>query len=229
LDCKLQWHRAFSNDILLPTRQVFAQINPKAINCHGFGHGTLIAKVLPGKTMHYMKKRLLVITSLVIASGKLLADTPIQLSLVPYITLLPRTETVKGFSLGIWSENPQSSLTLGFINGSSGESSGLSIGAVNYAESYTGIQWGIVNLSTANFVGWQNGWVNVAQGTFTGFQLAFVNVSENTTGVQAGWLNYAQELKGVQLGLINVAMNNPPFREIPDKLAPVFPFLNWSF
>ena len=136
---------------------------------------------------------------------------------------------VKGFSLGIWSENPQTRFTLGFVNGSTGDSGGLSVGLVNYAESYTGIQWGVVNLSTANFTGWQNGWVNVAQGTFTGFQLAFVNVSENTTGVQAGWLNYAQELNGVQLGLINVAMNNPPFTQFPDKLAPVFPFLNWSF
>ena len=175
-----------------------------------------------------MKNKLTVI-AFIITSGSVLADTPIQLSLVPDIALYPRTEAVRGFSLGIWSENPQTSFTLGFVNGSTGDSSGLSVGIINYDESYTGVQWGMVNVSKENFTGWQNGWINVAEGTFTGFELGFVNVAENTTGLQAGWVNYAESLDGIQLGLINVAMNNPPFHEFPDKLAPVFPFLNWSF
>ena len=167
--------------------------------------------------------------ALIVSAGSLHADTPVNLSLVPDIALFPRTEEVHGLTLSIWGENPQTSLALGFINGSTGDSGGLSIGLVNYAQSYSGIQWGVVNISTENFIGWQNGWVNVSEGTFTGFELGFVNVAENTQGLQAGWLNYAQSLNGLQLGLINVAMNNPPFNEFPDKLAPVFPFLNWSF
>jgi len=157
------------------------------------------------------------------------ADTPIQLSLTPEIALYPRTTTVRGLSLNLWGENPQTSLTLGLVNGSTGDSGGLSIGIVNYAETYRGLQWGAVNVSTENFLGWQHGFVNIAQGTFSGFQLGFLNVGENTTGFQLGALNYAQSLHGLQIGFINVAMNNPAFAEFPDKLAPGFPILNWSF
>lgn len=175
-----------------------------------------------------MKTKLLLI-SLLAGAASLRADTPINLSLVPDIALYPRTEYVKGLTLSIWGENPQTSLAIGIINGSTGDSSGLSAGFINYAESYKGVQWGIVNVTTENFEGWQNGWVNVAQGTFQGFELGFVNVAEDTTGLQLGWLNYAQTLNGVQLGFVNIAMNNPPFSEFPDKLSPVFPILNWSF
>lgn len=176
-----------------------------------------------------MKKVTYLIITLIAGASSLRADTPINLSLIPDIALYPRTEMVRGLSLSIWGENPQAGLAIGFVNGSTGDSGGLSIGVINYAESYTGVQWGAFNISTENFTGWQNGWVNVAQGTFTGFELGFVNVSENTTGAQFGWINYAESLHGVQAGLINVAMNNPAFHDFPDKLAPVFPIINWSF
>ena len=175
-----------------------------------------------------MKSKLAMIT-LLTGAASLHADTPIQLSLVPDIALYPRTTVVRGFALNIWGENPQTSLNIGFINGSTGDSAGLSWGIVNYAESYRGLQWGAVNVSFENFEGWQNGYINVAQGNFTGFQSGLINVSENTTGFQLGVFNYAQSLNGLQIGLINVAMNNPVFDEFPDKLAPGFPILNWSF
>lgn len=177
-----------------------------------------------------MKTRVLLV-SLVICAGSLRAQdtTPIQLSLIPDIALYPRTTLVKGLSLNIWGENPQQGLAIGFVNGSTGDSEGLSIGIINYDESYKGVQWGAFNISTESFYGWQNGWVNVAQGSFTGFQLGFVNVAEDTKGLQLGWINYAETLNGVQGGLINIARNNPPFREFPDKLSPVFPIINWSF
>jgi len=160
---------------------------------------------------------------------KLHADTPLQLSLTPDIALYPSTTTVRGFSLNLWGQNPQSGLTFGFVNGSTGESGGLSVGLVNYAESYQGVQWGAINLSTENFIGWQHGYVNIAQGTFKGFELGFVNVAEDATGFQLGAVNYAQKLHGLQIGFINIAMNNPCFEQLPDKLAPGFPLLNWSF
>jgi hypothetical protein len=175
-----------------------------------------------------MKKTLLIIASIT-GAASLLADTPIQLSLTPEIALYPRTTTVRGLSLNIWGENPQISLDLGFVNGSTGDSGGLSVGIVNYAESYSGVQWGAINVSTENFLGWQHGFVNIAQGTFTGFQWGFINVGEKTIGFQLGAVNYAQDLHGLQIGFINVAMNNPVFDEFPDKLAPAFPILNWSF
>jgi hypothetical protein len=157
-------------------------------------------------------------------------QTPIQLSLVPDVALYPRTTYVQGFSLGIWSENPQSSLTLGLVNGSTGDSSGFSWGLVNYAESYHGVQWAWVNFSRDEFVGWQHAWVNVDNGNFTGLQDAAINVTlQDATGLQLGIINYAGSLRGVQLGFINVAMNNPWFDEFPDKLATGFPILNWSF
>ncbi|MGA2248101.1 MAG: hypothetical protein ABSH48_24215 [Verrucomicrobiota bacterium] len=165
----------------------------------------------------------------VAALPSLHADTPIQLSLTPEIALYPPTTTVRGLSLNIWGENPQTSLNIGLVNGSTGDSGGFSVGIVNYAQSYAGVQWGAVNVSMENFIGWQHGWVNIAQGNFTGFQWGVVNVAENTTGFQLGAVNYAQSLHGLQIGFINVAMNNPMFDEFPDKLATGFPILNWSF
>jgi hypothetical protein len=68
-----------------------------------------------------------------------------QLSLTPNIALQSKETTVRGISLNIWGENPQHSLTLGFVNGSTGDSSGFSWGLVNYAENYTGVQWSFFN------------------------------------------------------------------------------------
>lgn len=176
-------------------------------------------------------KKIVPVVTLFISVGSLHAQdtTPIQLSLIPDIALYPSTTMVKGLSLNIWGQNPQEGFTLGFVNGSTGDSAGLSVGLINYDENYAGVQWGAFNVSTESFYGWQNGFINVAQGTFVGFQLGFVNVSEDTKGVQFGWINYAQSLNGIQAGLINMAMNNPPFHDFPDKLSPVFPIVNWSF
>jgi hypothetical protein len=175
-----------------------------------------------------MKKILFVMTFAVTAASAF-ADTPIQLALTPDIALYPRTDFVRGLTLEIWGENPQAGLAIGFVNGSTGDSAGLSVGLANYADSYTGVQWGLVNLSTENFIGAQLGWVNVAQGTFQGLEWGFVNISEDTTGLQVGGFNYAEKLDGVQVGFVNVARNNALFTEFPQQLSPVFPFVNWSF
>jgi hypothetical protein len=153
----------------------------------------------------------------------------IQLSLTPDIALYPRTMTIDGFSLNIWGENEQHGVAFGLVNGSVGRSGGFSWGLVNYDEAYTGVQWGLVNVSNEEFVGWQRAVVNVDQGTFTGYQDGIVNVSEEVKGVQLGLVNYAQQLRGLQIGVVNVAMNNPWFDDFPDKLAPAFPIVNWSF
>jgi hypothetical protein len=176
-------------------------------------------------------KKLLLLSTLAAAACTIHADESVfQLSLTPDIAIHPRTTAINGFSLGIWSENPQKSLTLGFVNGSTGDSVGFTWAFIaNYADNYTGVAWSLVNVSKENFVGWQAAAVNVAQGSFTGLQMGFVNYSEKTKGLQLGAINYAEDLQGLQIGFINVAMNNPWFTEFPNKLATGFPFVNWSF
>jgi len=90
----------------------------------------------------------------------------------------------------------------------------MSWGVVNYAESYTGLQLGFVNYASEEI---------------RGVQLGGVNVAMAASGLQWGFINYAENLHGVQLGFINIVTENPWFDEFPDKLAPVFPFVNWSF
>jgi hypothetical protein len=177
-------------------------------------------------------KKILVITTLLISIAALKAEeAPVfQASLTPDVAIHPKTTEIHGLSLSIWGENPQQGVALGFVNGSSGDSSGFTWGLVNYSESYTGVSWGLVNVSTTSFVGWQDGWVNVAQGDFTGFQSGWlVNYAKNFRGLQLGLVNYTENLRGVQIGLANIAMNNPWFSDFPDKLATGFPIVNWSF
>jgi hypothetical protein len=175
-----------------------------------------------------MKKQL-IISAIIISVGSLQAEEVFQASLTPDIAIHSKTTEIRGLALSIWGENPQHALALGFVNGSTGDSGGLSWSLVNYADSYTGVAWGIVNVSQNEFVGWQCGFFNVSQGSFDGFQSGGINVAKDYTGLQLGFVNYSENLHGVQLGFINVAMNNPWFKEFPDKLATGFPFVNWSF
>jgi hypothetical protein len=177
-------------------------------------------------------KKILIATALIISTAGVKAgEAPFfQASLTPDTAIYSKTTEIHGLSLSIWGENPQQGVALGFVNGSSGNSSGFAWGLVNYAESYTGVAWGLVNVSKASFVGWQDGWVNVAQGEFTGFQSGWlVNFAEGFHGLQLGLINYAENLHGVQIGVANIAMNNPWFSDFPDKLATGFPIVNWSF
>ncbi|MEI9864899.1 MAG: hypothetical protein WDN00_10170 [Limisphaerales bacterium] len=150
--------------------------------------------------------------------------------MTPDIAIYPKDTQIKGLSLSIWGENPQHGVALGFVNGSSGDSSGFTWGLVNYSETYTGVSWGLVNVSSASFHGWQSGWINVAQGEFVGFQSGWlVNYAKDMRGFQLGLVNYSENLYGLQIGLANIAMNNPWFSDFPDKLATGFPIVNWSF
>jgi len=177
-----------------------------------------------------MKKSIVLIALVAMATqATVQADEWIQLSLTPDIALQSKDTTIRGLSLNIWGENPQHGVALGFINGSTGESSGFSWGLCNYAESYTGVQWSFLNMSKISFNGWQSGCVNYSQGTFTGFQSGFLNYAQDFKGLQWGFVNYAESLDGVQIGFANVAMNNGWWDEFPDKFAKVFPFFNWSF
>jgi len=177
-----------------------------------------------------MKKLLLVLMG-VASISCVMASQPIQLSLTPEIALFDRSERIEGLALSIWGENPQTALALGFVNGSTGESAGLSLAFIlNYADDYKGVQWAAVNYTEGDFLGWQAGFVNYTGGTMKGLQTGWVNYAGKLTGLQFGLVNYAESAEtGVQIGLVNLIPSNAWFSELPDQLAPGMIFLNWGF
>ena len=183
-----------------------------------------------------MKTPFVVSVLVAVAAAVQAADIPFfQASLTPDAAIQPKTTKINGLCLSIWGENPQTGLALGFVNGSTGDSKGFTWSLYNYADSYTGVSWGLANYSKTNFVGWQGGiffcpcLVNVAKGNFLGFQEAVVNYAEDFQGLQLGVVNYATHLNGVQIGLANIAKNNSWFDDFPNQLAKGFPIVNWSF
>lgn len=151
-----------------------------------------------------------------------------QASLTPEIAVQSRDTTIKGITLNVWGENEQTAFALGFVNGSTGDSGGFSLGLYNYTENYTGVQFGLVNYSTGTFTGWQHSWVNISD-EFVGLQSGYVNIAKKVSGVQLGFVNYTEQLEGVQIGFANVVTTNPWFKEFPNKLAKGFVFVNWAF
>ena len=161
-------------------------------------------------------KKIFIITALVISAAGLQAEEHgFQASLTPDIAVHSKTTETSGLTLNIWGESPHHGCTLGFVNGSTGESSGFTWGFfANYDESYTGAALAMVNYSKVKF---------------SGLQWGAVNVANEFHGLQLGMVNYSVNLRGVQIGLANIALINPWFNEFPDKLATGFPFVNWSF
>jgi hypothetical protein len=151
-----------------------------------------------------------------------------QASLTPDIAIHSRDTRVQGISLNIWGENPQGAFALGIVNGSTGDSSGFSLGLANYAENYTGVQMSFVNCTTGRLVGWQDSFVNYAK-DLQGVQSGFLNIADTASGLQLGAVNYTREMNGVQIGFANIITDNPWFSEFPNKLAKGFVFVNWSF
>ena len=185
-------------------------------------------------------KKLLASLAVVLASSAAVADTkPFNLSITPEIAIYDRSQTVEGVTLSIWGENEQSSLALGIANGTTGQSAGLSLGILNYADDYKGLQWGLVNCTKDDFVGWQGGFifgvlgsvVNYTGGSMKGLQSGLVNYAGSLTGVQIGLANYAEDVDaGVQIGLVNAIRENSRwFSGLPEELAPAMILVNWRF
>ena len=180
-----------------------------------------------------------VLGAALVATGAMAGNKPFQASLTPDIAIYNRTETITGLTLSIWGENPQAGLALGLVNGSTGQSAGLSVGIVNYADNYKGLQWGVVNYTKQDFSGWQGGpffgllvsAMNYTGGTMTGFQCGVVNYAGSLTGLQLGIFNYAEAADaGVQIGIVNIIHQNKSwFTGLPDELAPGMPIVNWRF
>ncbi len=178
-----------------------------------------------------MKKILMILAGVMVAGGALGGVKPIQVSITPDVALYDRNEQIEGLVLGIWSENPQTALALGIVNGSTGRSAGLSWAFVlNYADNYMGIQWAPINYTKGDFLGWQAGFVNYAGGTMKGLQSGGLNYADRLTGLQFGFVNYAETAEtGVQIGLLNLIPQNEWFSGLPNELAPGMVFVNWRF
>ena len=176
-----------------------------------------------------MKKIMLVLVGLIAATGVMAESRPVQLSLTPDISLFGRTETIEGLTIGIWSENPQTALALGIVNGSTGQSAGLSWAFIlNYAENYKGIQWAPINYTKTDFLGWQGGFVNYTEGSMKGLQSGAVNYAGHLTGLQFGFVNYAATAETrVQIGVVNFIPQNPWFTDMPNGVSPAMIFINW--
>ncbi|HNX52229.1 MAG TPA: hypothetical protein PKI68_00635 [Pontiellaceae bacterium] len=185
-----------------------------------------------------MKKLLLILMSTIIAGGAMAGTKPFNLSLTPDVAVYDRNTVIEGLTLSIWGENPQTSFALGFVNGSTGQSAGLSLGLLNYAENYRGLQWALVNYTGQDTSGWQGGFgfgiavsaLNYTGGTMKGLQTGVVNYAGKLTGLQLGLVNYAKTADaGVQIGLVNIIPQNEWFTRLPDELAPGMILVNWRF
>jgi len=185
-----------------------------------------------------MKELLAFVAMLLISIGAMAETKPFNLSITPDVAIYPRTDTIEGVTLSIWGENQQSSLALGLANGAVGQSYGVSLGILNYADNYTGLQWGLVNYTKQDSTGFSGGFllgflvsgVNYTGGTMKGVFTGVVNYSGNLSGLELGLVNYTDDAYGVQLGLINiVGKNRSWFSDLPDSLAPAMILVNWRF
>lgn len=149
-----------------------------------------------------MKKILLVLLGCLITTGAFAETKGFQMSLIPDVAIHSKTTHIKGVSINIWGENPQNAFALGIVNGSTGNSSGFSLGLiVNYADSYKG------------------------------FQIAPVNYVGRLQGLQLGLVNMAMTAEeGVQIGFINIMSETEKwFSNFPDEVAPGMVFINWRY
>lgn len=146
-----------------------------------------------------IKTLILCVIASVMSSTAFAGSKAFQASLAPGIAVHDRNQKIEGLTLSVWGENPQTSLALGIINGTAGNSGGLSLGFVNYGDIYKGVQ------------------------------LGFINTDHKLHGFQLGFLNFAESTKtGFQFGLINIIKTNRKwFSNFPDEIAPFMLFVNW--
>ncbi len=181
------------------------------------------------------KKLMIAVLSCAVVSGMAARGAGFQASLTPDIAIQDRDTEINGVSIGVWNENPGSQWQLGFVNGATGDSAGLQSFVFlptiyNYAENYTGVQLGIVNYASGEFIGLQWGFVDIAN-SLTGVQLGAVNLAQSVDGgFQCGVVNYAETAHNLfQLGLVNIIADNAWFSDFPNDLAQGMVIVNWSF
>ena len=165
-----------------------------------------------------MKNIVLTLMCCFFATGAYAATSPFQLSLTPDIAVRPSSMQIDGVTLNVWGQNPQRALALGIVNGSTGDSSGLSLSLLaNYAQNYKGAQLAFI--------------ANYASGEFSGLQWAAFNYAGTLNGLQLGFVNVAKtSQQGIQIGLINIMQETKTwFRNFPNEVAPAMVLVNWRF
>ena len=76
-----------------------------------------------------------------------------QFALTPEAAIHSTGTPIHGLTLNFVGQNEQHGLTLGIGNIMTGQSYGFSLGLVNKADSYRGVQWGFVNCTSENYDG----------------------------------------------------------------------------
>ena len=106
-------------------------------------------------------------------------------------------------------------------------SCGAQVGLLNYADTFTGLQEGFVNVANGMFMGLQSGFLNFAHDV-SGLQCGYwfllgVNVASGSLrGCQIGLVNYVNNVEGgLQIGVINIIEQN--------GWLPVLPIVNGHF
>ncbi len=188
-----------------------------------------------------MKKLMIAAAACALTAGSFAETAGFQLSLTPDIAIEDRTTDINGVSIGVWNENPSEKFQwqFGFVNGATGDSTGVQtwlpiplLTLFNYADSYTGVQLGVVNYVKQDFTGAQLGLVNYTEGAVIGLQApAIFNYANTMNGIQFGLVNYAEMVENwaFQIGLANIINENGWFDDFPSDLAKGFVFVNWSF
>lgn len=153
------------------------------------------------------------------------AASPVQLSLINPVQIVPESGSVEGVSLGLLytvNDNVTGfSFTL-IANRLNGDMKGWQIGLVNHVKGEVwGYQEGFYNKVEGNFYGWQAGWVNVNSQLTHGLQSGLYNKTSRLKGVQFGFVNLTEVLSGLQIGLLNFNSSGEPHGFLP--------IVNWSF
>lgn len=141
-----------------------------------------------------MKKLLAAVTLAFVCISANAATTPIKVSLWGSIAYPSAADTVvKGLDIGIGSTTAEvKGVQLDFI--------------FSKTSDLTGVQSGLLGMVDTG-IGGQVSAVNIAN-DFTGLQWGLFNYAERVKGLQLGFVNYAQEIdKGLQIGLLNFAKN----------------------
>jgi hypothetical protein len=174
--------------------------------------------------------------------------SPLQISFIPPLQLVPAEKDVCGLRLNLplGGNDNIYGLDLGFF-GDARESKGIQLNLIgnstgnvlqltdNYQQ---GIQLaGLLNLNFGNSDGIQiAGFVNIAASVVQGMQIAGVkNMGRDVRGIQiAGLLNFAESVRGVQIGLINVTgklsgLQIGLVNYIGESPVPILPIINLKF
>jgi hypothetical protein len=168
--------------------------------------------------------------TLALSPGLRAEEGVFQASLVPDVAIYPSTTRIRGFAINLWGMNEQNALAIGLINGSYGDSGGLSISVFNYAGAYSGTQLGAINLASAELYGAQIGAINHVSEVCSGLQIGVYNYAGRLSGLQLGVFNMAAQADhGMQIGLINLLPENRRWFSagLANEIAPVTILVNW--